>query len=395
MPQLLDQTADTLWGDHLDPTIAMGASGTAGYGSGGGYGYGSGSGRLGGMHRATAPVYDTASDLLAVGNLAAVAEAQGAEEGALFVYTMPSPLALAAHESALVPFLSQTVEAAPITRVQASDPSSPRTAVRFVNTTSQTLPAGPIAFFAGGGFAGESALDRLAPKERRFIEFGQDLDVEVTNEPTKSSQKIARISFEQQLLEHYVRTTVTPWTFENRSAEPRELHLVVALGKNAKLTGGDGVDFDVEQGRAIVVVKVPPRTIAKRTITSEEGLAHPTSLDRIASKRLAELAALPDLPAADRALALEGEARARELEQTRAAATSTKEEIVRVEAELERLRANAKALTGPGATAQPLVTRMLAAEDRLAKLNDKLRDLEAEAPKRTEALRMALAKWRP
>ena len=36
-----------------------------------------------------------------------------------------------------------------------------------------------MAFFASGGFAGESFISRTKPGERRFLEFGTDLDVEV------------------------------------------------------------------------------------------------------------------------------------------------------------------------------------------------------------------------
>ena len=62
-----------------------------------------------------------------------------------------------------------------------------RSAVRFRNSTGQTLPAGTLAVFAAGGFAGEAALDRLKPGERRFVQFGNELDAEVTEKKVTST----------------------------------------------------------------------------------------------------------------------------------------------------------------------------------------------------------------
>ncbi len=144
VPQLMGRTADTLWGDHVGDSFGAGGLGLTGTGEGGGgYGEGIGLGSIGtvghGMGTGTGGVGE--SSLLEVGDLASIAQAKGVESGALFVYSMPSPVALRAHASALVPFVQQTVEAEPIAWFESPGEVA-RSAVRFVNSTSQALSAG-------------------------------------------------------------------------------------------------------------------------------------------------------------------------------------------------------------------------------------------------------------
>jgi hypothetical protein len=148
-------------------------------------GYGSGHGRLGGSHIAKEAI--TESSALTVGNLAQVAEAVGVESGALFVYSLGQPLDLRAHNSALLPFLRRTVSVDEITWIGNYE-AAPRAAARLVNNTTQTLPPGPISFFSAGGFSGESKIDRLKPGERRFIEYGADLDLNVERKNVLSAE---------------------------------------------------------------------------------------------------------------------------------------------------------------------------------------------------------------
>jgi hypothetical protein len=151
VPQLLDKTPDGIWGDNID-TIGLGDVGTMGHGEGGsGYGYGSGHGRLVGTHAMKEVVAE--SSALTVGNLAGIADATGVESGALFTYSLGAPIDLRAHNSALLPFLSRTVSVDEITWISDFD-APPRAAARLVNTTTQTLPPGPIAFFSQVGFPG-------------------------------------------------------------------------------------------------------------------------------------------------------------------------------------------------------------------------------------------------
>ena len=186
VPQLMGTTVDAIWGDQLGDSFGAGGLGLSGVGEGGGgSGEGIGLGRSAPSGTARAP---GAARCSTWATSPAPRPAPGVESGALFVYTLPARRSdLRAHDSTLVPFAQQRVDATAIAWVD-SPGAAARSAVRFVNSTSQTLPAGTLAFFADGGFAGESALARLKPGERRFLTYGADLDVELRSEDAAATR---------------------------------------------------------------------------------------------------------------------------------------------------------------------------------------------------------------
>jgi hypothetical protein len=389
VPQLLDTTPDAMWSD----SFGAGGLGLSGIGEGGGgRGEGFGIGSVGSVGHGA-----SASSLLSVGNLASLAPAQGTESGALFSYAVARPISLAGHSSALVPFLDQHVEVEPVTWL--ADPSSPaRAALRFANSTGQTLPAGTVAVFADGGFAGESTLDRLKPGQRRFIQFGADLDVEVQAHDRKEQSETRRVTFDHDVLdEHFLRTTTTTLDVESRAGRPRQVHIELRLSKNASVTGADSLDFDTQSGRPVVVFKLEPSSKISRTLTSVEGLARHTGFDALTAERLTALAAEPAVPAPERALLRDAAQRQTEREASKKAEDGARAELTSLDRDIERLREHLKAMGGEKGAAErnPFITRILATEDKLTAARKRLEGLEREQKARAEAVRAALAKLKP
>jgi hypothetical protein len=397
VPQLMGTTVDAIWGDQIGDSFGAGGLGLSGIGSGGGgSGEGVGYGRVGTIGHGAGV---GSSSLLDVGNLASAAPAAGVEAGALFVYTLPGPVDLHAHDSTLVPFAQQRVDATAIAWIDS--PGSPaRSAVRFVNSTSQTLPAGTIAFFADGGFAGESSLARVKPGERRFITYGQDLDVELRSVDARATEESKRLVWEKsgrRLEEHYLRTSDFTYAIENRSGRPRSVMLAMSLDRNATLTGPDSVDFDTAAARPLAVFAVDARKSVERKAHAVEGLVRTTAFASLTAGRLTEIAASGSLGAPDRAVATEAAARLREAEDDAKAAAQAKTDIAEVEKDLQRLREHMKALSGehPAGGANPFAARVLAAEDKLTALRRKLDGLEADGKAKSEAAQTALGKLVP
>lgn len=382
VPQLLDTTVDAIWGDNTGGlsassagvggsgygSIGLGRIGTVGHGAGGG-GTASGSGVSG-------------SSVLQVGDLASIAPAAGVEAGALFTYTLAAPLDLRAHGSALVPFVQEAVEVEALTLFAGpGNGQAGRSGARLVNSTRQTLPQGPIALFAEGGFAGEALLDRLKPGERRFLQFGTDLDVDLSVARSKSREEVKRLTFAGgRVVEHFLRHTDTAYEIENRSAQGRRVYVALGIGQNAKVSGADRVDYDAVAGKPMAVLQAPGRRRTERALAIVEGLSRTTPVERLSAAWLAERAAMGGLPAAERAAAGEAAARAREMEAAQRERDRLKGEVGKIEEDLKRWREDLKALggagSGPGAghgqgAAAPFVKRILEAEDRLAGLRDK------------------------
>jgi hypothetical protein len=397
VPQLMGTTVDAIWGDQIGESFGAGGLGLSGVGEGGGgRGEGIGLGRIGTTGHGSGT---GSSTLLDVGNLASAAPAAGVEAGALFVYTLPGPVDLHAHDSTLVPFEQQRVDATAIAWIDS--PGSPaRSAVRFVNSTSQTLPAGTIAFFADGGFAGESSLARVKPGERRFITYGQDLDVELRSVDSRATEEARRLVWEKaarRLEEHYLRTSDFTYAIENRSGRPRSVMLAMSLDHNATLIGPDSVDFDAAASRPLAVFAVEARKSVERKAHAVEGLVRTTAFASLTATRLTEIAASGSLEAPDRAAATEAAARLHEAEDDAKAAAQAKADIAGVEKDLERLREHMKALSGehPAGGANPFAARVLAAEDKLTALRKKLDGLEADGKAKSEAAQTALGKLAP
>jgi hypothetical protein len=397
IPQLLQQTPDTMWGDQIGDSFGAGGLGLSGVGEGGGgRGEGIGLGSIGTIgHGAGVGTGQGASDLLNVGNLAATAKATGVESGALFRYALAEPLYMAAHSSALVPFLDQPIGASFLTFVDESHVDVVRAGVRFANTTGQTLPAGPVSFFADGGFAGDSAIDRLKPQEQRFVTFGADLDVALKITRPSVSDEWKRVVFARDRLEeHYLHTTVRSVDIEVRSLAPRDLYLSLNIRPNASLTGADAVDFDTPTNRPIAVLHLVPMKKVARTLTSVEGLESAVAFESLTSELLSALASHASLPPAERAALTDAAARELEVEKTVKSTAEKRAEIDEIEKDLVRLREHLKALSGEkGASVDgaPFVKRILAAEDRLTAARQKVDALEQERAARKKAVRAALS----
>ena len=394
VPQLLGTTADALWGDHTEDggegTIGLGGLGTIGHGSGGGgtgSGYGRGAGRIG---EATVG----ASGIVSVGDLARGANATATETGALFLYAMPEPVTLAARHSGLLAFLDRGVDATPITWFDGAG-SKGEAGVRLVNDSGQTLPAGPVALFSEGGFVGEALLPRLRPGERSFVRHGADLDLEVRAGKRAVAEEIRSVRFANDALEqHFVRTTRVAWTVENRSGLPRTAMVRLDIVKNARVEGVDAVELDEASGRPVARLAAPARQACERAVVLVEGLERRTPLGSLDGEALRKLGAAP-LPPAQRA-PLEVAARAADAgKDALRRKTEAERELGRREADIERLRKSLEATRGDRRGPEAaLVSRVLAAEDALVRLRERIDDLDGEIARHRQVVKAALAPLR-
>lgn len=394
VPQLYDKSPDEIWGDNVEAHVAYGAmSGVhASYGSGYGGGLAAGRRSSSPSVRMGSSVVSGESNLLTVGNLAPTPQATGVEAGALFTYTLPEPVDLRAHGSALVPFTSQAIQARAITWV---DGLTPRSAVVFTNTTRQTLPAGPLAGYADGGFSGEATLDRTKPGERKFLRFGDDLDLELNQSVQHASPDYRRVTFQgdAHVVSHFIDVSTHKVNLENRGGRERVVYLPVHVGRNAKIAGADEIDFEPDTNRPIAVFRVPARTRASRELVVEEAVTRAEPVDMVTVKSLETVAASSQLAEADRKVLTEAIARRKELDgvlQDQAKVAAEMEELGK---DLDRLREHLKAAAGdkggPGG-ANPFVQRILAAEDRLGTLRKKSQLLATDRGQRSDAVKTAL-----
>ena len=343
VPQLAGKTADGMWSDEIGDSFGAGGLGLSGIGEGGGgRGEGIGLGSIGtighGAGTGSGDAGEDGSTVLALGDLAKVAEAEGMEAGALFRYSLPAAVDLRAHGSALVPFLGQSVAARRIV-LFASPGDVGRSAARVKNDTKQTLPAGTIAFFSDGGFAGEAVLSRMKPGESRFISYGTDIDVELTEQNLIATDEVQLVEYVGgSLVEHFIRHRRVDYTLENRSGVARTAFLALDLVRNATVRGSDELDFDMVSDKPLAVFASEPRSKKVHRVETDEGLSRKTAIDALGPADLRAIAASPKLPDAQRALLKEAATHLVDAQARESLLPKRRSDLADVLADLARLR---------------------------------------------------------
>ncbi len=380
VPQLQDTTVDNMWrGEDASGAGGLGLSGVGE--GGGGRAEGIALGSIGTIGYGAGTATGTGS-LLSVGNLAALAQQTDAvESGALFRYVLGSPIDLRAHGSALVPFLHSMVSARRVALLD-SPGAAARAAVHVKNDTNQTLPAGPIAVFADGGFAGESGLDRLKPQESRLVSFGAELDVEVNQLDDAITDDTQLYSIQgDSLLEHYIRSHALRYEVVNRNGSPRSVYLELPFVNNATVHGADALEYDTQAGRAIAVFEVEARKQRAVGLQVTEGLSRPRLLTSLTALQLRELAKPRKVPAAQRAILVEAARLLEQAQANQAAASAAERELRQLESDLPGLRTNLAAVRATSdKAAEQFVDKIVASEARAQQLREQAR-AQAKAAK--------------
>ena len=348
-----------------------------GLGSIGTIGHGAGTGSLGSA---------SASSQLSVGNLAAVAQAEGVEAGALFRYSLKQAVDLRAHGSALVPFLSDGIAARRIALFSAPGDSA-RSAVHLTHQGKQTLPPGTLAVFADGGFAGEASLQRMKPKETQVVEFGVDLDVELREVAHRQTDEVKLLGYASgKLVQHYVRHHALRYELENRSGSGRDVFLKLRFVNNAKVEGADELAYDTNASTALAVFKLAARKKIERPLSADEGLSRRIDPKTLGSRALSAMANSKVLPERQKKLVRAAADKLLEAEVRRGARGKRRAELGEIEADISRLREHARAI-GAVRGAEEVVKRLLASEDKAKGLRKRIAELGVEdEQKRREAM---------
>ncbi len=150
--------------------------------------------------------------------------AQGQKLGDLFNFTVKTAVSLARRQSAMLPLLSQEVEAEKVSiynqSVQAKNPMS---GALLKNTSGLRLPPGPITVFDSGMYAGDALLQTFGENDQRLISYAIDLDTLVDPSQSSSTQvtkvSIIRGVLTIQRLNSYSQT----WSIQNKSTKDKSI----------------------------------------------------------------------------------------------------------------------------------------------------------------------------
>lgn len=323
------------------------------------------------------------SNALMSGNSGITTAASGDEVGDLFEYKIDQPITVLHDRSALIPIVQTTMSGERVSIYnEAVRRDRPLGGMKLVNTTPLTLEGGSLTVLDGDAYAGEALMERLKPKEQRFISFALDLGTLVTirREADSSPAKLVKV-LNGVFQVHYFRQERKTHILQNQTDKPRTVYIEYPV-RQGWLLSDETPKPDITTQR-YYRFKVELAAFDKKEITVSEQQA------------LMDSYALTNLSRADLELFLTrryiNQATKQRLEklidlrvqinQIDAKLEGFDDEVEKIEADQKRLRENIEALSKTP-EAKTLIARYIAKandqETRLETMEKERKSLEAE-----------------
>ena len=313
--------------------------------------------------------------------------AQGATLGELFRYEIAKPVSIARQRSAMLPIVSEQIEAEKVSiyddRVLAKHPLA---GLRLVNLTKLNLMQGPVTVYDGGVYAGDARVEDLVPGSERLVSYAVDLDVEVAPRTEPRPEEIVSVKLAKGTL------VVTRKLARHKIFE-------------IKNSGADAVKLLVEHPREepwkLVAPEKPAETTRDRyrfAVTAEPG--KPVTLEVAEEQQTLQQLALVNTddstilfftnakqtsPAVKEALTAVIE-RKREIERFVQERAKREQEVNVVGQEQERIRQNMAQLERTSDLYTRYVQKFAVQEDRVETLRKEVADLQAKELEARRAL---------
>ncbi len=322
----------------------------------------------------------------------------GAQLGtALFTYQIKVPVSVPRGQSAMIPFVADTIQAAPVAiynpEVQADHPLS---GARIKNTTGLHLMGGPLTVFDeggnGNGYVGDALMDDTEPGQTRLISYALDLAIDAHAEPGANSGTVVAVTIAQGVL-HVTRKEQqsTLYTFKNNGAKAETVVI------EHPYQGSDWTLLEpkaaTERTANLLRFDVPVAAQASKKFTVRE--EHPdyqtfALLDTSEGSLLYYIRSGPPSAAVTAALQ-EVIARRRAVAETQAKIADLDGRIQALSQGQTRIRDNMKALDHASALYKRYVGELDAQETRLAALQAQKDALETELAQRQASLNTYVA----
>ena len=178
------------------------------------------------------------SNALTSGNSGVTAAATGDEIGDLFEYKIEQPITVMRDRSALIPIVQTTMDGERVSIYNETvRRDRPMGGMRLVNTTALTLEGGSLTVLDKDSYAGEALMERLKPKEQRFISYALDLGTLVTIRQEADSSPAKLIKVQNGTFEvHYFRQEKKTYTLQNQTDRPRTVFVEYPVRQDWKLS---------------------------------------------------------------------------------------------------------------------------------------------------------------
>jgi hypothetical protein len=303
------------------------------------------------------------------------------ELGELFEYGFSAPVTVKRNESAMLPFVSQKINARKL--LIWTEGVNPRNAAELTNSMGKTLDGGPITVFDGGAYAGEALVETVKQGDKRLISYAVDQGTRVSTAEESGEDLITQVKASQGLLNvTKIKRRTTSYKIRNVDAKAKTLILEHPLHADSKVVGAAPAET-TETARRFQVALRPQadetyRVVEDHTWFEETALSAlaPDQFVFYASQRGIGDAARRQLQAlAEKAKAVGATARDRE---------SAQKQIADLERDQTRVRENIRSLnavSGQQELVQRYAQQLSTAESKLVALRDRISELRQQQEK--------------
>ena len=301
-----------------------------------------------------------------------VANAESVDLGELFEYRFSTPVTVKKSESAMLPFLQQSIGARKLLIYQEDRGTNPMSAAELTNSTGKTLDGGPITVFDAGSYAGEALMETLKSADKRLISYAVDLGTRITTKFDSGVDRIREIHLRRGVLttRSAIEETKT-FTIRNVDAKPKTLLIEHPVRQDYKLLNQKPVETTANAYR--FEVKLAPSATEKFAINEERLLFSSLEITNQTAETLAVYVENKNLPEAARNTLQKILTARQQLATTRAQTQRIDLDIASIAHDEERIRQNIQSLnavSGQQEQVQKYARDLATLESRIYTLRD-------------------------
>lgn len=146
--------------------------------------------------------------------------ASAVQVGESVVLRIENPISLDRQQSAMIPMLTEKVQARKISIYTPSEGGQPMLGVQITNTTSAPLISGPVAVY-DGAYAGDAMVGFVPVKAERMLAYAVDMDLKAQQDQNSSNSRATYRITNGFLQTSYVRTVTNTYTLRNEAGKQR------------------------------------------------------------------------------------------------------------------------------------------------------------------------------
>ncbi len=150
----------------------------------------------------------------------AASMAAAVQVGESVVLRIQNPIDLDRQQSAMIPMLTEKVDARKISIYTPSEGGQPMLGVELTNTTSAPLISGPVAVY-DGAYAGDAMVGFVPMQAERMLAYAVDMDLKAQHAQNSESSRATYRITNGYLQTSFVRTFTNTYTLRSEAQKKR------------------------------------------------------------------------------------------------------------------------------------------------------------------------------